>query len=141
MNPDFRELIDAARPLVRRIILGRPDYDAATVAAAIRSSTGKNSTGVCIHLSCGIGFCAEHAAAAEMIKAGETQIEMIVAVADDCILSPCGRCREFLMQVNPKNADAYVILSEDKAVRLHELLPHHCLTQTYHKQGTTSNGG
>jgi cytidine deaminase len=146
MNPDFRKLIDAAKPLVRRIILGRPDFDAATVAAAIRSSTGKTYTGVCIHLSCGIGFCAEHAAAAEMIKAGETQIEMIVAVADDCILSPCGRCREFLMQVNPKNADAYVILSENKAVRLHELLPHHWLTQTYCEQtyceqDAPSNGG
>lgn len=127
MNPDFLELIDAARPLVKRLILGRPDFEAATVAAAIRSSTGKIYTGVCIHLSCGIGFCAEHAAAAEMIKAGETQIQMIVAVADDCILSPCGRCREFLMQIDSRNAESIVILDRDQSARLGDLLPHHWL--------------
>ena len=34
---------------------------------------------------------------------------MIVAVADDCILSPCGRCRELLVQVNRANFDAQVV--------------------------------
>jgi cytidine deaminase len=130
MKPDIQELIDAARPLVRRLVLGRPDFDAATVAAAIRSSTGKIYTGVCIHLSCGLGFCAEHAAAAEMIKAGETQIQMIVAVADDCILSPCGRCREFIMQIDPRNAESIVILDGGRTVRLGDLLPYHWLTQS-----------
>ena len=128
MNPRHQELIDAARPYVRNLTLGRPDHDAATVASAIRSSTGAIYTGVCIHLSCGLGFCAEHAAAAEMIKAGETRIESIVAVADDCILSPCGRCREFLAQIDPRNADAWVILSDDHAVKLVDLLPHHWLS-------------
>ncbi len=128
MNPNFQELVDAARPLVRNLTLGRPDHDAASVAAAIRSSTGAIYTGVCIHLSCGLGFCAEHAAAAEMIKAGETQIEMIVAVADDRILSPCGRCREFLAQIDPRNANAVVVLGEDHSVRLSELLPYHWIS-------------
>lgn len=31
-------------------------------------------TGVCIHLGSGIGFCAEHAAVAAMITAGETEM-------------------------------------------------------------------
>lgn len=140
MNPNFQELIDAARPLLGSLILGRPDFDAATVAAAIRSSTGKIYTGVCIHLSCGIGFCAEHAAAAEMIKAGETQIETIVAVADDCILSPCGRCREFLMQIDLRNADSIVILDDDQSVRLRDLLPHHWLIPPNSEQGGAGNG-
>ncbi|MBB5353259.1 cytidine deaminase [Haloferula luteola] len=127
MNPSHRALIAAARPLVRPIILGRSDHDAATVASAIRSVTGQIYTGVCIHLSCGLGFCAEHAAAAEMIKAGETQIESIVAVTDEGVLTPCGRCREFLAQIDPRNADALVLLDESRAVRLVELLPHHWL--------------
>jgi cytidine deaminase len=139
MNPDIQELIDAARPLVRRLVLGRPDFDAATVAAAIRSSTGKIYTGVCIHLSCGIGFCAEHAAAAEMIKAGETQIQMIVAVADNCILSPCGRCREFIMQINPRNAESIVILDEGRTVRLGDLLPYHWLIPSNSEQSRPAN--
>ena len=139
MNPKFNELIEAARPLVRNMILGRPDFDAATVAAAIKSTSGQIYTGVCIHLSCGIGFCAEHAAAAEMIKAGETQIEAIVAVAHDCILSPCGRCREFLMQIDPRNADTIIILGDDQSMRLRDLLPYHWLTPPNSKQGGGGN--
>ena len=127
MNPRHRELIDAARPLVRNLTLGRPDHDAATVAAALRTASGAIHTGVCIHLSCGLGFCAEPAAAADMIKNGETRIESIVAVTEDGILAPCGRCREFLAQIDPLNADALVILGEDHAVPLRELLPHHWL--------------
>ena len=100
---------------------------APTVAAAIRTPTGKIYTGVCIHLSCGLGFCAEHAAAAEMIKGGETQIETIVAVADDCMMTPCGRCREFLLQVDPRNADATVILNGGRLVKLRDLMPEHWL--------------
>ena len=127
MNPEHQQLIDAARPLVRNMVLGRPDWDAASVAAAIRTPTGNIYTGICIHLSCGLGFCAEHAAAAEMIKAGETQIEAIVAVAEDCLLTPCGRCREFLLQVDPRNANATVILNAGRLVKLRELMPEHWL--------------
>jgi len=127
MNPRTQELIDIARPLVRNLTLGRSDFSAATVAAAIRTPSGNVYTGVCIHLSCGLGFCAEHAAAAEMIKAGETRIETIVAVAEDCILSPCGRCREFLIQVDPANAEANVVLEGGREVKLGDLLPHHWL--------------
>jgi len=129
MNPEHQQLIDAARPLVRNMILGRPDWDAATVAAAIRTPSGNIYTGVCIHLSCGLGFCAEHAAAAEMIKAGETQIETIVAVAEDCELTPCGRCREFLLQVDPRNANATVILNGGRLVKLRDLMPEHWLVK------------
>jgi cytidine deaminase len=127
MNPEHQRLIDAARPLVRTMTLGRPDWDAASVAAAIRTPSGNLYTGICIHLSCGLGFCAEHAAAAEMIKAGETQIETIVAVADDCLLTPCGRCREFLLQVDPRNAGATVILNGGRLVKLRDLMPEHWL--------------
>ena len=127
MDKQVQELIDIARPLLGEIMLGREDMTAATVAAAIRTSTGRIYTGVCIDVSCGIGFCAEHAAVAEMIKGRETEIEMIVAIADDCVVSPCGRCRELLVQVNPRNRDANVVLDGGRVVRLRELLPEHWL--------------
>jgi cytidine deaminase len=123
MLPTDLELLATARALVRPMTLGRPDWDAATVAAAIRTPGGHIYTGVCIHVACGMGFCAEHAAAAEMIKAGETRIEMVVATAEDRILAPCGRCREFLMQIDPRNADAIVLLEGGRKLRLAELLP------------------
>ncbi|MEI6099378.1 MAG: cytidine deaminase, partial [Alphaproteobacteria bacterium] len=82
---------------------------------------------VCIDTQCGMGFCAEHAAIAAMITAGESRITDIVAVDwDGSILPPCGRCRELVVQVDDGNADTRVILAHGtKAVR--DLLPDHWL--------------
>ena len=128
MRPDIESLIDLATPLLGEITLARPDMSAATVAAAIRTQAGNTYTGVCIDVSCGMGFCAEHAAVAEMIKGRETEIALVVAVCDEGVLAPCGRCREFMMQVNPKNLDAEVVLPGDRTAPLRALLPDHWLT-------------
>ena len=119
-----QQLIDAATPLLREnMTLSREDFTAATVAAAIRTPSGNLYTGVCFDITCGIGFCAEHAAAAEMLKGGETQIEMIVAVCDEGVLAPCGRCREMMIQIDRANADTLVVL-KDKVLKLSEILPY-----------------
>ena len=120
-----QSLIDVAAPLLGKLTLGRAHTSAATVAAAILSSSGKTYTGVCIDLSCGIGFCAEHAAVAEMLKGRETEIDTIVAVGRDGVLAPCGRCRELMVQVNPRNFDARVALPDGRVSPLSELLPDH----------------
>lgn len=125
MDASIHELIDVAKPLLGEMRLARDDMSAATVAAAIRSRSGRTYTGVCAHLSCGLGFCAEVAAVAEMIKARETAIDAIVAVCDDGVLAPCGRCREMMVQVNPANFDAKVGLPGGRVVTLRELLPDH----------------
>jgi cytidine deaminase len=127
-NMNMQALIDAARPLVGAIALGRADMSAATVACALRSVSGRTYTGVCLDLACGIGFCAEHAAVAEMIKGRETQIEAVIAICEDGILAPCGRCRELMVQVNPRNLDALVGLAGGRVVRLRELLPDHWMS-------------
>jgi len=120
-----RILIDAAKPLLRRkMTLARDDFSAATVAAAIQTPAGNIYTGICFDVSCGIGFCAELAAAAEMLKGGETQIEMVVAVSDEGVLAPCGRCREMMMQLDVRNTEATVVL-EGESVKLRDLVPHH----------------
>src|SRR5687767_11309970 len=125
MTKKVQALIDIATPLLGEIILSRSDMSAATVAAAILSKSGRTYTGVCVHLSCGIGFCAEHAAVAEMIKGRETEIDPIVAVGDAGVLAPCGRCRELMVQVNPKNFAAQVVLPGGKVSPLRDLLPDH----------------
>jgi cytidine deaminase len=121
------ELIDAAKALVRPLKLSRPGMDAATVGSAILSKRGNLFTGVSIHLYCGIGFCAEHAAVAEMIKAGETSIQAIVACDESNVLPPCGRCRELLVQVDKSNFQCRVLLGNKEEALLQELLPHHWL--------------
>jgi cytidine deaminase len=120
-------LVELATPLVGGVTLVDPDTSAATVAAAILSKSGRAYTGVCLHLCCGIGFCAEHAAVAEMVKARETEIDVIVAVSAAGVLAPCGRCRELMAQINPANFDAQIVLPGGRIARLRELLPEHWL--------------
>jgi cytidine deaminase len=59
------------------------------------------------------------------IKDGETEIQKIVAVSDDSVLSPCGRCREMMVQVNRANLDCEVVLDYAHTVKLKELIPYH----------------
>ena len=101
--------------------------EAGSVAAAILTDRGNCYTGVCIDTPCSMGFCAEHAAAAAMITAGENRIVGVVAVHREedgsvTIIPPCGRCREFLCQLHDDNHLAQVRLN-DRTVTLDELLP------------------
>jgi cytidine deaminase len=99
------------------------------VAACLAGATGNLYTGVCIDTGSGTGFCAEHAAIAASVTAGEYRIAKIVAVWRDeqgrlFVLPPCGRCREFIRQIDPANLDTEVILRDGRR-RLRELLPEH----------------
>jgi cytidine deaminase len=95
------------------------------VGAALLADSGDVFTGVCIDARCSLGFCAEHAAIAEMLKRRQTRIVAIVAVTPDGkILAPCGRCRELIRQVDPANWDTKVVLANETVVRLADLLPY-----------------
>jgi cytidine deaminase len=41
------------------------------------------------------------------------------------VLPPCGRCREFIRQVDPANLDTTVVLAGGRTALLRELLPEH----------------
>jgi cytidine deaminase len=119
---DNEALVAAARTHLGTFRLSRPDLVAGEVAAAILSASGKLHTGISIDLACGIGFCAEHAAVAEMLKGRETRIRKVVAVSETTILPPCGRCRELMAQVNRDNFACEVILPR-RSRTLADLLP------------------
>jgi cytidine deaminase len=95
------------------------------VGSALVTAAGHVFTGVCIDTGCSMGFCAEHAAVAEMLKAHEAEVRLIVAVdAHGQVLPPCGRCRELLWQVSDANRrSTIVVLGPDLTKRLDELLP------------------
>lgn len=118
------EMIEQAKTVLRpRRLAG--DNAAGDVACALLSASGNLYFGVCIDINSGIGFCAEHSAIAAMITAGESSISRIVAVSGDVVLPPCGRCREFIYQIDHINlVNTDVILGPDHAVKLKELLPH-----------------
>lgn len=95
------------------------------MGAAILTKAGHVYTGVCIDSACSVGFCAEHAAAAAMLTAGEQEIAKVVAVGyRGNVMPPCGRCREFLSQLAEENMEAEVLVREDTVLRLRELLPY-----------------
>ena len=101
------------------------DCHAGVVGAALVTEDGQVFSGCSIDCSCGIGFCAEHSAIAEMLKHRQTRIRAIVASYDGgVILPPCGRCRELIFQVDHANLDTDVVLAVDKVVKLRELLPY-----------------
>ena len=71
-----------------------------------------------------MGFCAEHAAAAAMVTAGESRVLKMVAVNwDGAILPPCGRCREFISQLHDDNLATEVLVAGEVVVPLRDLLP------------------
>jgi cytidine deaminase len=117
------ELIEKARSLARpRTLAGSTSGQ---VGCALVAADGQVYTGVCIDMPCGMGFCAEHAAAAAMVTQGQRRILKIVAVCDNGeVIPPCGRCREFMRQLDEKNMDTEVLLAQGKTVSLRELLPH-----------------
>lgn len=119
------ELIRAAEGVVGMFELDGYGHNAAgSVGAALMTVDGNIYTGICLDMMCGIGFCAEASAVAEMLKHRETEIAMIVAVhRGGEILPPCGRCRELLFQVNERNLDTAVLLSRTHSKTLRELLP------------------
>ncbi len=116
-------LLTEARKQVGEFQLSRDSFSAGAVSAALITAKGNIYTGICLELACGIGFCAEHSAVAEMLKARETEIVAVVAVSETRILPPCGRCRELMMQVNEKNKEADVIVGQNQTIKLRELLP------------------
>lgn len=94
------------------------------VGAVLLTAKGNLYIGLSITAGCGIGFCAEHSAIAQMLTAGETQVQTAVAIsADGKILPPCGRCREFFYQIDRENLKTEIILDVDRSVSLAELLP------------------
>jgi len=119
------EMIEKAKTVLkpRELFLGNSAGD---VACALLTASGNLYLGVCIDISSGIGFCAEHSAIAAMITAGESRISKIVAVCgDNIVLPPCGRCREFMYEIDEANlASTDVILGEGYVVKLKDLLPH-----------------
>ena len=122
-----KELIKKAASVVNSKKIG--DYTVGDVGCALISDKGNLYFGVCIEVRSSMGFCAEHNAIGAMITAGECKIKKIVAVWKDdngeiYILSPCGRCREFMYQIDKGNLETEVVLGKNKTAKLSELLPY-----------------
>ena len=103
-----------------------PFIDAGGGAAAILTKSGNIYVGVCIDTASTLGMCAERNAIANMITNGESKIDKVLAVMrDGKVGSPCGACREYMMQLDKNSGEIEVLLDleTEKTVRLKELIP------------------
>lgn len=113
----------------RKVQKGRvisPFIEAGGVEAALLTKKGSIYVGVCIDTASTLGMCAERNAIANMITNGEHQIDKMVAVVEDgSVGTPCGACREYMMQLDKDSGDIEILVDFEKrrTVRLKELIP------------------
>lgn len=118
----YRPLFDAAADVLRT------NYHSLkhSVGAAVLCASGKIYVGVNLESS-GYGVCAEPIALGTAMSAGEREILAIVAVAkrEDgfVILSPCGNCRQMLLDYAPEADVIYVDASGTARTKAKNLLP------------------
>lgn len=122
----WNELYEAAKRVQNERKIS--DYiDAGGVAAAILSSSGKIYTGVCIDTCSTLGICAERNAIFNMITNGEHIIEKVIAIMPDGKTgTPCGACRELMVQLMPDdypNIEIMMDYEAGKVVTLGTLTP------------------
>lgn len=121
----WHKLYDAAVKVQNNRTIS-PFIDAGGVAAAILTKKGNIYVGVCIDTASTLGMCAERNAIANMITNGESQIDKVVAIMPDGkVGSPCGACREFMMQLDKDSGNIEILLDleTEKTVKLKELIP------------------
>lgn len=101
-------------------------YSKFAVGAALLTASGEIFSGCNIeNISFGLTLCAERAAAAAAVQAGQREFTAIAVVADSAApVVPCGACRQFLAEFNPSLA-IYSAgrAGEQKAWSLSQLLP------------------
>ncbi len=120
LHPKEQRVLDAANALVVR--LGEDAVH--TVAAAAMDTTGRMHTGVNVAQFTG-GPCAELVVLGAAAIAGAGPLTTIVAVGDGgrTVISPCGRCRQILLDLHP---DCFVIVPIPNGtdyVPIRDLLP------------------
>ncbi len=118
----YQTLFDAAVDVLRK------NYHSLkhSVGAAVLCASGKTYAGVNLESS-GHGVCAEPIALGAALSAGEKEILAIVAVAKRengfVVLSPCGNCRQMLLDYAPEADVVYSDTSGVTQTKAKNLLP------------------
>lgn len=96
-----------------------------SVMCALITKSGKIYFGSNIQASCGLSICAERIAIYNAILANDMDFKSILCVfKDGSIITPCGSCRELLMQTGKKNLNLEIITSINPymSIKLCELM-------------------
>lgn len=114
------ELVERARELIE----SRSDDRYHTTASAARAKDGGIVVGVNVFHFTG-GPCAELVVLGRAVADGATELRQIVAVGDRGrgVLSPCGRCRQVMLDLFPAITVVVQAESSLQAMPVRELLP------------------
>ncbi len=122
-------MVDAPKSLVETafaaVARAHAPYSRLRVGAALETDSGECFAGCNVeNASYGLTLCAERAAVAVAVAAGQRRFRRLV-VATDCerVVPPCGACRQFLAEFGPDLEVFGVAVSETKRWLLRELLP------------------
>ena len=109
-----------------------PFLTAHHVVSAVEAENGEIYAGFCIEGCSGVmNLCAERVAALNMyIQSGQTHIKRLIAFVErapngDGSGSPCGACREFLMELDERNENTEILVNYDtrETVLLKDIYP------------------
>lgn len=122
---DLNDLILAAKE-VRTNAYAK--YSVYQVGAAILGANGKIYKGCNIeNISYGLTICAERSAVSQMVADGCQEIKAVAVVTKDGG-TPCGMCRQFLVEFAPQPKEVSVVCVSEKGdeqcYNLEELIPH-----------------
>lgn len=122
-DPKYKSLFDAAVAVLHR------NYHPVrhSVGAAVLTASGSIYTGVNVESS-GHGVCAEPIALGTALSNGERDFLAVTAVCrrgdDYRVLSPCGNCRQMLLDYAPEADVVYMESDHTKTVtKVKKLLP------------------
>ena len=126
MEKIWKELCEKAKSVICPKEISANMY-AGSVGAAVLTKEGNIYTGVCIDTSCSLGMCAERNALSTMITHGEYEADKVVAIFQNGeVMSPCGACREFMMQLKGGENIQILLNNEGKVKTLGDLMPDYC---------------
>ena len=120
-----------------------PFFYAHHVVCALESENGDIFTGFCVEACSGVmNLCAERVAALNMyVNSGQQVIKRLIAFRADPPSGggsgmPCGACREFLLQLSPKNKDTEILVdyASRTTVTLGDLMPNWWGYERYKEQ-------
>jgi len=118
------EMIELARQALQRAYT---PYSHFPVAAVVRGQSGRLYAGCNVeNAAYPLGCCAETAAIAAMVMAGETRlIEVAVLGAGERLITPCGGCRQRLWEFAAPATPVHLCGPEGirRTVTLGDLLP------------------
>lgn len=101
-------------------------YSKFKVGAALDTGDGQVFLGANVeNASYGLTICAERSAVSAAVAAGYRNFEAIaIAGPDGAVTSPCGACRQVLIEFNPEMTVIFTTPHGPVATTAAELLPH-----------------